>query len=107
MFDYIKEKIAFYNINTNKITFEITETAAITHMNSALEFMNKINSLGCNLSLDDFGSGFSSFNYLQKLPIHSIKIDGMFVKDIFTNDINRVFVENIQRPAKIMGKNHC
>jgi diguanylate cyclase (GGDEF)-like protein len=104
LFDFINEKMKFYNINANKIAFEITETSAISHIKSALEFMNKINLLGCQFSLDDFGSGFSSFSYLQKLPINVIKIDGMFVRDINTNEINSVFVENIQRTAKIMGK---
>jgi len=104
LFDFINEKMKLYNIKANKIAFEITETSAISHINSALEFMHKINLLGCQFSLDDFGCGFSSFSYLQKLPITVIKIDGMFVRDINTNEINSVFVENIQRTAKIMGK---
>lgn len=104
LYDYVKEKMLFYKINAKKISFEVTETSAITHMHLALDFMNKINLLGCHFSLDDFGSGFSSFSYLQKLPINIIKIDGMFIRDIHINQVNSVFVENIQRTAKIMGK---
>ncbi|MBU2971932.1 EAL domain-containing protein [Pseudoalteromonas sp. C2R02] len=104
LYDYIKEKMLLYKINAKNISFEVTETSAITHIKSALVFMNKINLLGCHFSLDDFGSGFSSFSYLQKLPINIIKIDGMFIRDIHINEVNSVFVENIQRTAKIMGK---
>jgi EAL domain-containing protein (putative c-di-GMP-specific phosphodiesterase class I) len=59
---------------------------------------------GCRFSLDDFGSGLSSFSYLQKLPVDVIKIDGVFVRDMDTNVINRVFVENIKRTATAMNK---
>jgi len=104
LYDFIKDKMTIYNIDAHKISFEITETSAITHIKSALEFINKINLLGSHFSLDDFGSGFSSFSYLQKLPIKIIKIDGIFVRDIHINQINSVFVENIQRTAKVMGK---
>ena len=58
-----------YKINAKNISFDVTETSVITHIKSALEFMNKINLLGCHFSLDDLGSGFSSFSYLQKLWI--------------------------------------
>jgi len=93
-----------YQIQTQRICFEVTETSAITHLESALYFINKMRSYGCSFSLDDFGSGLSSFSYLQKLPVDVIKIDGIFVKDMDSNDINRVFVENIKRTADAMNK---
>jgi diguanylate cyclase (GGDEF)-like protein len=93
-----------YQIAAERICFEVTETSAITHLESALYFINKMTTFGCSFSLDDFGSGLSSFSYLQKLPVDVIKIDGVFVKDIDTNAINRVFVENIKRTADAMNK---
>ena len=54
--------------------------------------------------MDDFGSGLSSFSYLQKLPVDIIKIDGAFVQDMDTNPINSIFVENIKRTAEEMNK---
>jgi diguanylate cyclase (GGDEF)-like protein len=93
-----------YQVPTERICFEVTETSAITHLESALYFINKMRSYGCSFALDDFGSGLSSFSYLQKLPVEVIKIDGAFVQDMDTNDINRVFVENIKRIADAMDK---
>jgi len=93
-----------YQVSAQRICFEITETSAISHIDSALYFINKMKDFGCSFSLDDFGSGLSSFSYLQKLPVEIIKIDGAFVQDMDTNDINRVFVENIKRTADAMNK---
>jgi diguanylate cyclase (GGDEF)-like protein len=91
-----------YNIAPQRICFEVTETSAITHLKSALHFMDNMIAFGCSFSLDDFGTGLSSYSYLQKLPISTIKIDGSFVRDIDTNEVNRIFVENIKRTATAM-----
>ncbi len=93
-----------YQVPAKRICFEITETSAIKHLDSALYFIHKMKAFGCSFSLDDFGSGLSSFSYLQKLPVDIIKIDGAFVQDIDTNAVNRVFVENIKRTADAMNK---
>jgi EAL domain-containing protein (putative c-di-GMP-specific phosphodiesterase class I) len=65
--------------------------------------MHKIKDFGCRFSFN-FGSGLSSFSYLQKLPVDTIKIDGTFVQDIDINTVNRVFVENIKYTADAMNK---
>ena len=93
-----------YKISPQRICFEVTETTAISHLKSALHFINQMRNFGCSFSLDDFGSGLSSFSYLQQLPINIIKIDGMFVRDMDTNKVNRIFVENIKRTAEAMNK---
>ncbi|PKG83422.1 hypothetical protein CXF85_10435 [Colwellia sp. 75C3] len=93
-----------YQVSAKRICFEVTETSAISHIDSALYFIHKMKDFGCSFSLDDFGSGLSSFSYLQKLPVDIIKIDGVFVRDIDTNPVNRVFVENIKRTADAMNK---
>ena len=104
IYDYVEFMFKKHQISPKRICFEITETYAITHLKSALHFINQMKTLGCFFSLDDFGSGLSSFSYLQKLPVDIIKIDGNFVHDIHQNKVNRIFVENIQRTAVAMGK---
>lgn len=85
------------------ICFEITETAAIANLSKAIEFIAKVKQMGCKFSLDDFGSGLSSFSYLKNMPVDNIKIDGIFIRDIHTDPINRLFVESIHNISKIMG----
>jgi diguanylate cyclase (GGDEF)-like protein len=104
IFDKVVILFERYKISPQRICFEITETSAITHLKSALHFMDNMISFGCSFSLDDFGSGLSSFSYLQKLPVSVIKIDGAFVRDMDSNAVNRIFVENIKRIANAMDK---
>ncbi|MCK4866041.1 MAG: EAL domain-containing protein [Gammaproteobacteria bacterium] len=85
------------------ICFEITETAAIANMSKAIEFIAQIKQIGCKFSLDDFGSGLSSFSYLKSMAVDNIKIDGVFIRDIHIDPINKIFVESIHNISKIMG----
>ena len=85
------------------ICFEITETAAIANMSKAIEFIAQIKQIGCKFSLDDFGSGLSSFSYLKSMPVDNLKIDGVFIRDIHIDPINKIFVESIHNISKIMG----
>ena len=104
IFDKVVVLFDCYKISPHRICFEITETSAITHLKSALHFMDNMIDFGCSFSLDDFGSGLSSFSYLQKLHVNVIKIDGAFVRDMDNNEVNRIFVENIKRIANAMNK---
>lgn len=101
--DYIIEKIQQHGVNTSKICFEITETAAITNLSKARLFMQALRKIGCRFSLDDFGSGFSSFAYLKNLEVDFIKIDGLFIKSITYNAIDQTMVESINNLGHIMG----
>ena len=102
--DFVKSKISELNIDPSKICFEITETAAISNLIKATEFISQLKQLGCSFALDDFGSGFSSFAYLKNLPVDFIKIDGMFVRDIDHDCIDQEMVRSITNIARAMGK---
>ena len=91
------------HIKKELICFEITETAAIANMSKAIEFIASVKQMGGNFSLDDFGSGLSSFSYLKNMPVDNLKIDGMFIRDIHKDPINKVFVESIHNISKVMG----
>jgi len=100
----LKRTIKQYNISPENLIFEITETAAVSNFQQAKLLMTEIKKLGCNFSLDDFGVGFSSFNYLRELPVDIIKIDGIFIKDLDKNADDQLFVKALVDVAKGLGK---
>jgi len=101
---FLEDIIKQANLPSNVLNFEITETYFVSNMNVAKNMIHELTKLGCQFSLDDFGSGMSSFGYLKQLPIDWIKIDGMFIRDILDDEVNMIFVRNIIELAKAMGK---
>ena len=91
-------------IDASKICFEITETAAIADIAGLQRWARRLKELGCGFALDDFGTGFSSFAYLQALPVDLVKIDGSFVRDLDTNPTNRALVGAMVAVAHALGK---
>ncbi len=101
---FIITKLKQTGLPAEKICFEITETAAITDLENARQFIASLKALGCQFALDDFGSGLSSFAYLKTLDVDIIKIDGMFVKDMMTDAVNLATVKSINDVARALGK---
>jgi diguanylate cyclase (GGDEF)-like protein len=96
--------MAVGDIPPGAMIFEITETAAIVDIAGAEAFTRRIAELGCHWALDDFGAGFSSFLYLKSLPFNYVKIDGSFVRDLVTNERDRLVVRAMVEIAHSMGQ---
>jgi len=101
--DYVNLLLEEHSISPSMICFEITETAAITNMATAIHFISKLKALGFQFSLDDFGAGLSSYAYLRNLPVDYIKIDGSFVSGILKDPLNRSIVESINQVGHAIG----
>jgi len=101
--EYIEEMLDVYHIDPFKICFEITETAAIQHINRTITLIDRLKEKGFKFSLDDFGSGLSSFAYLKNMSVDFLKIDGIFVKDIVNDPISYAMVNSINEIGHTMG----
>ncbi|MFW2437749.1 MAG: EAL domain-containing protein [Arenicellales bacterium] len=101
--EFIISMINEYEIDPNQIMLEITETAAITNFQTALDFIARLSDIGCRFALDDFGAGLSSFGYLKRMKVDFLKIDGQFVKGMADDPIDRMMVNNITHLAYGLG----
>ena len=103
LLDYVLEQLQEFSIPPHQICFEITETAAIHHINKARQFIQGFRERGGKIALDDFGSGFSSFRYLKTLAVDYLKIDGAFVSEMLFNPSDQAMVEAITQVAHTLG----
>ena len=103
MAEYIIREFERGDIPASKVKFEITETAAIANLHEATQFINTLKTYGCRFALDDFGSGLSSFAYLKNLDVDTLKIDGMFIKDMLDDTLDYEMVKSINEIGHVMG----
>jgi diguanylate cyclase (GGDEF)-like protein/PAS domain S-box-containing protein len=102
--EFIRTQMAEARIEPTKLGFEITETAAIGNLTRANQLIGDLRKLGCAFSLDDFGSGVSSFAYLKALTVDFLKIDGLFIGNIVNDRIDFEMVRSITDIGHVMGK---
>jgi diguanylate cyclase (GGDEF)-like protein len=90
-------------VPTEKLVFEVTETVVAENLVFTNRFIETIRQFGCKFSLDDFGSGYSSYSYLKNLHIDYLKIDGAFVRDIAKNKADIAIVKSMNEIAHSLG----
>ncbi len=86
-----------------RVCFEITETAAIAQLGAAADFIHTLGAAGFRFALDDFGTGLSSFGYLKHLKVQSLKIDGLFVRDMNRDAADYALVRAMNEVGHAMG----
>lgn len=101
---FIVKELEIQNVEPWRLLVELTETAAVADLHDAQNFINVLSKMGCRICLDDFGVGFSSFGYLKHLKVDTVKIDGLFIRDLIQDKDNQTFVKAIINVAKNMDK---
>lgn len=101
--EFVLGLLSSSTVPMEKICFEVTETAAVTSLTYATEFINQVKKKGCKFALDDFGTGLSSYEYIQQLPVDLLKIDGVFIRNIVNNRKDEALVRSINDLAHFMG----
>ena len=101
--EFLIAELQTHDLSPGAVCFEITETAAISNLPNVVHFMREFRARGCKFSLDDFGSGLSSFMYLKNLPVDYLKIDGQFIQNVTNDPIDRSMVEAITKVGHAMG----
>ncbi len=102
-FNIISRLLTTYQVDASHFIFEVTETQAVTNLQSAHDLIIRIKGIGGSFALDDFGVGFSSMNYLKKLPVNYLKIDGSFIKNLTSSHEDQLFVNAINSVGQGMG----
>ncbi len=99
----VSDELTRSGVDPSRLGFEITETAAIADMSRAQWLIRGLKELGCRFSLDDFGTGFSSFYYLKHLPVDCLKIDGSYVRGLAQSEEDRCLVSGILEMCRGLG----
>jgi EAL domain-containing protein (putative c-di-GMP-specific phosphodiesterase class I) len=102
--DYLFEQISEFGVGTNRLCFEITETGTIANLVKAADFVRAFRNIGCKFSIDDFGTGPASHNYLRELPVDYVKIDGSFITNIHQNRSDYAMARSINDLAHFLGQ---
>ncbi len=101
--ELIEAELTRAPIDPGQLVFEITETAAIANMDEARALATRIKRWGCRFALDDFGAGFGSFYYLKYLPVDYLKIDGEFIRNLDSSEIDQRMVSAMVEIARALG----
>ena len=99
----VKSIVQRHGINPARLKLEITESILLNNLDSIILTMNEITAIGVRFALDDFGTGYSSLQYLKKLPLHQLKIDQSFVRDLLVDHNDKAIVNTIIAMAQSMN----
>lgn len=102
LYDYIASQMKSLRVDPSLFCFEIAESVAIANFMQTKRLMQSLHELGCQLVLDDFGSGFSSLNYVRDLPLNYLKIDGNFVHNLVSNAIDAAMIKAVHEVGQVM-----
>jgi diguanylate cyclase (GGDEF)-like protein len=102
--EFIERRLDEGDADPGRCTFEITKTAQVDDYEAAAGFADRLTEFGCEVAIDDYGSGFSPFHYLKQIPFDVIKIDGAFIRDMPRNDADQLTVQAIVQVARGLGK---
>lgn len=100
----LQQELARTGARPDRLTFEVTETAAVSNIHRAREFAEQLREIGCRFALDDFGAGFGSFYYLKHLPFDYLKIDGEFVANCLADRTDQLVIRAVVDIAQGLGK---
>ena len=101
---FLYHRVRNSKLSAFKVCFEVTETSAVRDLSRAQGLITRMRSLGCAFSLDDFGTGFCSFNYLRSLDVDYFKIDGSFVRDLESSSLSMAVIRSITDIAHVLNK---
>lgn len=104
MLAHIERRLEQHGADPSQLVVEVTETAAISDMQSAKAFCAGVLALGCAVALDDFGAGFGSFQYLKHLPFTYLKIDGDFIRRLAVSRTDQLVVKALAGVVRGMGR---
>ena len=100
---YLRDVLKDHGIEGNRLILEITEQLAVRFAASTDRQLAMLRDLGCQLAIDDFGSGYSSFSYLKRLPVDFLKIDGAFIKSLPRDKVDQAMVRMVGEVARAAG----
>lgn len=103
LWPFLRDELRQSALAPGRLSLEITETALIDNLGTASAFIESARQAGCGITLDDFGAGLSSFGYLRRFPVDTIKIDGSFVRESVHNDVDRTIIASINAVAHQIG----
>ena len=104
LLDRIEALLAKYRVAAHNLTLEVTESAAMTGHERSIEMLTQLRAMGVNISIDDYGTGFSTLDYLKKIPATEIKIDRSFVRMIDRSQSDRLMVDSTIHLAHSLGR---
>lgn len=102
LFAFIEAQMKEFGTEPSLFCFEVSESVAIANFMQTKRLMMALDALGCHLALDNFGSGFSSLNYVRELPLAYLKIDGNFVHNLVTNAVDAAMIKAVHEVGQVM-----